>query len=92
MRKIAVVIVLISTLALAGCGSKSSMSGMDMKHSTSSPSNAGEASAAPLGGSFLSQPIPKEVLEAKLFDSNGNSFSLSSLKGQTVVIADFLTS
>jgi cytochrome oxidase Cu insertion factor (SCO1/SenC/PrrC family) len=86
---------LIAISLLSGCGSKSSdssMGGMKMSHPTASPSNAGMASAAPGGGSFLSQPIPADVMNTELFDSNGKAFSLSSLMGQTVVIADFLTS
>jgi len=81
MRKVfAPISILFSVVLLAGCGS----------NSTSTPS--GQASAAALGGSFLNQPIPKDVMDAKLFDSDGRSFSLSSLKGQTIVIANFLTS
>ena len=72
--------------------SKSSMSGMStMNHPTATPS-VGQASPAPGGGTFLNQPIPAKVLSVPLFDTNGKTITLGSLKGQTVVIADFLTS
>lgn len=52
----------------------------------------GQASAAPGGGTFLSQPIPANILNTPLFDSNGKKITLAGLKGQTIVIANFLTS
>lgn len=74
---------------------KSSMSGMSgmstMHHPTASPSVA-QAHPAPGGGTFLNQAIPAKVLNVPLFDTNGKTVTLGSLKGQTVVLADFLTS
>jgi protein SCO1/2 len=55
-------------------------------------SAAGQATAAPGGGTFLSQPIPANILNTPLFDPNGKKITLASLKGQTIVIANFLTS
>ncbi len=82
MKKSLAVFLLITSLTfLTSCGSKSLSS-----------ASSGQASAAPGGGSFLSQPIPDDVKGAMLFDATGKSFSLNSLKGQTIVIADFLTS
>jgi len=76
----------------APMSSKSGMSGMStMNHPTATPSVA-QASPAPGGGTFLNQPIPAKVLSVPLFDTNGKTITLGSLKGQTVVIADFLTS
>ena len=60
-----------------------------MTKSTLAP---GQGAAAPGGGSMLNAPIPANVLSLPLFDASGKSFSLNSFKGQTVVIADFLTS
>jgi cytochrome oxidase Cu insertion factor (SCO1/SenC/PrrC family) len=79
----------------APTASKSSMSGMSgmstMNHPTPTPSVA-QAVPAPGGGTFLTQTIPAKVLNTPLFDTNGKTITLGSLKGQTVVIADFLTS
>ena len=58
---------------------------------TTSSQAAGSATAAPGGGTFLSQPIPANVLNAPLFNINGKKVTLAQYKGQTVVIADFLT-
>ena len=52
----------------------------------------GQGMAAQGGGSLLNAPIPADVLAVPLFDADGKSFTLGSLKGQTIVIADFLTS
>jgi len=82
MKKfLSLVALTLSISLLAGCGARKS---------TMTPT--GQASAAASGGSFLNQPIPQDVLNTELFDSNGKTFSLSSLKGQTIVIANFLTS
>ena len=87
--------VLILISLLSGCGTKivdTSMSGMNMSHSTTTPLASGQGVAAAGGGSFLNSPVPAKVLNTKLVDSHGISFSLGTLKGQVVVIADFLTS
>lgn len=47
--------------------------------------------AAKAGGTILNVPIPKELLVIPLTNANGKSFTLGSLKGQTVVLTDFLT-
>ena len=52
----------------------------------------GQGAAAPDGGSFLNSPIPANVLKIPLVDGAGKTFTLGSLKGQTLVIANFLTS
>jgi len=94
-KKIFALMAILPFALLVSCSiqkSSDSMSGMKMAHPTSSPIAAGQGMAAPDGGSFLNAPIPADVLNLPLVDSNGNSFNLGSLKGQTVVIADFLTS
>lgn len=76
-----------STLLLTGCGSGTN---------TSVPANSkpavGQGIAARGGGSYLNQPIPSNILNLALFDAQGQKFTLASLKGQTVVITNFLTS
>ena len=84
-RSLSFTIVAISSLlVLSACGGSSTMT-----KSTLAP---GQGAAAPGGGSMLNAPIPANVLSLPLFDASGKSFSLNSFKGQTVVIADFLTS
>ena len=61
--------------------------------STSKPVNPmANASAAPMGGTYLNVPIPSAVLTTPLFDTNGKAITLNSFKGKFVVIAPFLTS
>jgi cytochrome oxidase Cu insertion factor (SCO1/SenC/PrrC family) len=63
-----------------------------MSTPTRPPLAVGQGAAAPDGGSFLNSPIPANVLKIPLVDSAGKTFTLGSLKGQTLVIANFLTS
>ncbi len=79
---------LFATFAIAQSGSASA----SMKMPKPTPLAVGQGKAAPGGGSFLNAPIPANVLNIPLVDSSGKSFTLASLKGQTVVIANFLTS
>ncbi len=60
--------------------------------------SAGAASTPPLvghaakgGGTILNVAIPKELLAIPLTNADGKTFTLGSLKGQTVVLTDFLT-
>jgi len=77
-------IISISALLLTGCGS-------EMKHATTlTKPVAGEAARG--GGSYLDQVIPADVLSAPLFDQTGKAFTLRDLKGQYVVVSNFLTS
>ncbi len=79
---------LLAALAITQVGSASA----SMKMPKPTPLAVGQGKAAPGGGSFLNAPIPANVLNIPLVDSSGKSFTLGSLKGQTVVIANFLTS
>ncbi len=79
---------LLGALAITQAGSASA----SMKMPKPTPLAVGQGKAAPGGGSFLNAPIPAHVLNIPLVDSSGKSFTLASLKGQTVVIANFLTS
>ena len=45
-----------------------------------------------MGGSILDAAIPQAIADIPLFDQDGKSFSLASLKGKTVVLTDFFTS
>lgn len=99
-KKIGVLLAVIPLALLSSCGTSKphdsmsgmKMSGMKMSHPTSTPLAAGQGAAAPGGGSMLNAPIPANVLSLPLFDASGKSFTLNSFKGQTIVIADFLTS
>ena len=82
--------VLLALALLTSCGSTSST--MHMSHPTSTPLAVGQGAAAPGGGTMLNVPVPADVLNVELFDSAGKIFTLNSLKGKTIVIADFLTS
>jgi len=85
---------------LAGCSSASSSTAesaamdMSMDHSSMpAPSLApGMATAAPGGGSFLSEKLSAEVLALPLFDSTGKQFTLADFSSKYVVITNFLTS
>ena len=96
MRKFSILtFALLPLILLSSCGSQKStdsMGGMKMSHPTASPLAAGQGAPAAGGGSLLNAPIPSDVLNAPIFDALGKSFTLASLKGQTVVLADFLTS
>jgi len=83
-RTIAIATVLGLSLLLTSCGST-----QPAPMSSLAP---GQGMAAQDGGSLLNAPIPADVLAVPLFDADGKSFTLGSLKGQTIVIADFLTS
>lgn len=75
-------LLVITALLLTGCGAS-------QKADTPSSNSA---SAAPLGGTFLNEKIPTNILNLPLVDASGTSFTLGSLAGQTVVISNFLTS
>ena len=47
--------------------------------------------AAKAGGTILDVPIPTELLNIPLVNSQGKVFTLASLKGKTIVMTDFLT-
>jgi protein SCO1/2 len=49
------------------------------------------AMPAPGGGTYMSIPIPANILNTPLYDTNGNTITLNTFKGKWVVISDFLT-
>jgi len=75
---------LASSLLLSGCGSSSTTSMSGMKHEANKSAIA--------GGTFLSEPVPADVLSLTFTDADGKNFTLGSLKGKYVVFANFLTS
>lgn len=93
MRKFALSlgIVSFSLLALTSCGSEKLIETSIHKSAMATP-KTGTGEPAPGGGTYLNEPIPVEVLNLPLVDQNGKTFTLESLKGQTVVITNFLTS
>jgi len=80
------------SLAMVTTLSTSGFAHASMSTPTKPPLAVGQGAAAPAGGSFLNSPIPANVLKIPLVDSAGKTFTLGSLKGQTLVIANFLTS
>ena len=65
------------------------MHGMNMSAPTPPPISG---TAAMMGGSILDATIPQAIADIPLFDQDGKSLSLASLKGKTVVLTDFFTS
>ena len=79
---------------LTGCSDSddaTSMNNGQMKMSYQMPTR-GEATPAPMGGTFLNEPLPADVLAVQLVDQSNNKFKLSDLNGKTLVITNFLTS
>lgn len=77
-----------SALLLTGCATKSAT---PAPNPTAMP-DEGQASAAPQGGTFLNEKLPANILDLPFVAADGKNFTLRSLKGQTVVLANFLTS
>jgi protein SCO1/2 len=81
-----IVILVVAYLSLVGLSVTSTAS-------TQPPVNPmANASAAPMGGTYFSLSVPKDVLSTTLFDSHGAAFTLNNFKGKFVVLAPFLTS
>lgn len=82
------ILVVVAVFGLAGCGTAGKPS-----QAPASPTVAqGQAVAAPTGGTFLNEKIPKQILNIPLVDSSGSSLSLAAMAGKLVVITNFLTS
>jgi protein SCO1/2 len=80
-----------ATLLLTSCSAtKETMSGMD--HSKAAHPSTASGTAAQMGGTYIDMPIAENAYNAELFDSTGKKFTLASLKGKYLVIANFLTS
>lgn len=78
-------------LLLTGCSAtKYSMSGMD--HSKAAHPTTSSGTAAQMGGTYIDMPVANSAYQAEIFDSTGKKFTLQSLKGKYLVIANFLTS
>lgn len=80
---------LVGALALAGCGAAAQ--GPTAGSTAPTALASGSSSAAAGGGTFLDVAVPADVLNAPLQDASGKSFTLASLKGRLVVLANFLT-
>jgi protein SCO1/2 len=79
-RRIAIALASTATvLSLLGCGANRTTTG------------ATAAPPAPTAGTFLDEAIPATVANVPLIDQTGRHFTLASLRGKTVVLADFLT-
>ena len=94
MKKlILIALFLISSVTLVGCGSQSGISSSGITSpGITSPGITSPGSAARGGGSYLDEIIPANILSLKLFDQSDKSLRLGELKGQYVVISNFLTS
>lgn len=79
-------IVMAVMLLLSGCGTEPA------KSSVADTSGQSASGAAAAGGTFLTVAIPAHVSELSLVDAAGQEFSLKSLHGKYVVIANFMTS
>jgi cytochrome oxidase Cu insertion factor (SCO1/SenC/PrrC family) len=62
-----------------------------MKESAKAP-GVTNSSPAPMGGTYFSVPVPKNVLATNLFGTDGKAINLNGYKGKFVVVAPFLTS
>jgi len=93
MRKFTIClgIVLFPLLALTSCGSEKLIETNSHESAMATP-KTGTGEAAPGGGTYLNEEIPAEILNLPLVDQNRKPFTLESLKGQTLVITNFLTS
>jgi protein SCO1/2 len=81
------------TLGVVGCSTNaqpasSGQPSVVVGGGQSAPPGAGPA---PSTGLALDDPMPRSVADAPLVDQNGSRFTLGSLHGKTVVLADFLT-
>lgn len=86
-------VAVLAAFLLAGCGSTPTQSGMaGMDHSKAEKPVTSSGTAAKGGGTYLDQPLSKDLLQTSFFDSTGKSFTLESKKGKYLVIANFLTS
>lgn len=72
-------------LLLSGCGTAPA------KSSSADTSVQSAIGAAAAGGTFLTIGVPARVSELPLVDATGQEFSLASLHGKYVVIANFMT-
>ncbi len=76
-----------AALVLSGCGSSGAPAAVVV---SSQPAGA-SGQPAPSAGSLFDKPIPDSIASLPLVDQNGHTVSLASLRGKTVVLADFLT-
>ncbi|MEN9324975.1 MAG: hypothetical protein RL414_729 [Actinomycetota bacterium] len=90
MKKSLVILATVAALTLSGCSLGSSNSHSGMHHNSKDATLPGTAAVG--GGSYLDDAIPADVLGLSLIDSDGNTFTLGSLKGKYVVLTNFLTS
>jgi len=79
---------------LTGCSSSEELGSinhnqMNMKYQIP---KRGDATPAPMGGTFLNEPLPADILSIELIDQSNHKFKLSDFKGKSLVITNFLTS
>lgn len=79
-------------LLLSGCGDNQNQNHSAMDHSKATMPDTKSGTAAKGGGTYVDQIIANPALTSELFNSDGEKFTLESLKGKYIVIANFLTS
>ncbi len=90
----AVALAAAATLAVAGCSSSSSTpaGSSSAASDTSMPANMpGMDMSSSAATTTEDTPVSPTALSTPLTDQNGNSFTLGSLKGKTIVLTDILT-
>lgn len=90
-------LVLASLIGLTACsGDKGAFSGSQMDHSGMNMDYkipaTGEATPAPMGGTYLNQALPAEIMAISFTNQKNEKFTFSQLKNKTVVLTNFLTS
>ena len=84
-------------LLLTGCADNDdSFSGKMMDHGSMNMSYemplTGTATPAPMGGTYLNEALPVDIMKMELVNQNNKKFTLNDLNGKTLVITNFLTS
>ena len=91
-------LLLILTFALSGCSAEDSddFSGKMMDHGSMNMNYemplTGTATPAPMGGTYLNEALPVDIMKMELINQKNKKFTLNDLKGKTLVITNFLTS
>ena len=92
--KVQILTLMAISALLTGCSSSAELGSTNhnqMNMSYQIPKR-GDATPAPMGGTFLNEPLPADILSIELIDQSNHKFKLSDLKGKSLVITNFLTS
>ena len=92
------IFLLAATLIISGCSDEDGddFSGQMMDHGSMNMNYqmpaSGSATPAPMGGTYLNERLPVDILNMELVNQKNKKFKLADLKGKTLVISNFLTS